>query len=143
MHAVGPMTLCRKHRAEMRTWAFRYAATHSTAFDDYVRQHGHDDYMKQRQADIRRSVVYYIQRTSDGLIKIGFTTNLTERLGSLVREFGPLTVLSHHQGYRGIERVMHKRFAADRVEGEWFTPSSALLTHVAATRKRMLAAANA
>jgi len=143
IEVVGPVMLCQRHEAAMHAWAFGYALVHSRAFDKHVREHGWKDHRKQLLADIRRSVVYYVQRSSDGLIKIGFTTNLTNRLRTLVREFGPLVVLGHHQGHRGIERSMHKRFAADRVEGEWFTPSDALLAHVTETQKRMAAAADA
>ena len=75
-----------------------------------------------------RSVVYYVQR-HDGAIKIGVTTNLAKRLSDFVR-VTPVTLLATMRGTRTAEQAMHRRFAADRIGGEWFNPSPSLLAHI-------------
>lgn len=74
--------------------------------------------------------VYYVQRT-DGLIKIGYTSQLRNRMSALRAEFGPLTQLAVHAGGYKAEQSMHRKFAAHRVRGEWFRPSADLLAHIA------------
>jgi hypothetical protein len=74
-------------------------------------------------------VVYFIQGVEGGLIKIGHTIQLVVRFKQLEDETGrKLTVLGILEGNRVKERELHVLFADDRVEGEWFRPSEALLT---------------
>lgn len=74
-------------------------------------------------------VVYYIQRT--GLIKIGFTTCLADRMNAL----RPDQLLAVEVGDRDLEYARHEQFAAHRVRTpagtEWFRPAPNLLAHIA------------
>ncbi|WP_454175367.1 GIY-YIG nuclease family protein [Gordonia sputi] len=69
-------------------------------------------------------VVYYLQ--FNGRIKIGFTTNLEERLRAIPHD----TVLAVEPGGCDIERKRHRQFRQHRVVGEWFEPSEKLLDHI-------------
>lgn len=68
--------------------------------------------------------VYAILAREIARVKIGFTTNLRERLIALRRESGlTLEVLAiAPAGSRGRpkERAIHERLRAHRVAGEWF-----------------------
>ena len=94
---------------------------------------------QEREADLAdanaRSVVYYLQR-ADELIKIGYSSRFRERFATLQREHGPLALLVKHGGNRDAEQAMHRRFADDRVEGEWFLPSDDLWAHINDVRAR-------
>jgi len=76
------------------------------------------------------SVVYFIRVGSR--IKIGTTTSLIARLDAY-RTNGPEEpeVLLVVAGGRTEEKQVHELFKADRVRGEWFTPSAALLDFIA------------
>lgn len=80
-----------------------------------------------RYAD--QSVVYYIRIGE--LVKIGTTTNMTERMTSLV----PDEILATEPGDVALERMRHKQFAADRVRGERFRMSAELGSHIAMIRE--------
>jgi len=62
--------------------------------------------------------IYYV--LTDGKIKIGYTTDITQRL----RAYPPGSkILAIHPGTPDLEKLMHKRFSAYRVAGrEWFRP---------------------
>jgi hypothetical protein len=78
------------------------------------------------------TLVYVVER--EGFIKIGWTANLERRLKDLSRgscaadgmTVGPVRLLFTIDGGRETERALHLRFAADRVQGEWFLPSTAM-----------------
>lgn len=54
--------------------------------------------------------VYYARRTSDGMIKIGYTgTAVWFRMRMLSREHGELQVLMTHAGHRAEEKAAHDR----------------------------------
>lgn len=63
--------------------------------------------------------VYFLQR-HDGLVKIGFTTNLDQRIRDLSSAHGPLAVLRVLNGDKRLERKLHQRFKELREYGEWF-----------------------
>ena len=75
---------------------------------------------------IHSSVVYFLQR-SDGLIKIGTTTNLKSRRSDLEIGAGPLVVLGCISGSYETEQRIHAKFADSRQFGEWFSSSDDLL----------------
>jgi T5orf172 domain len=81
--------------------------------------------------------VYFIreERTGDptqDLIKIGWSSNVTNRVFSL-RPYvnGPLTVLVCFPGSTADEKMLHERFSASRVKGEWFVPCPEILEAIA------------
>jgi hypothetical protein len=82
-------------------------------------------------------VVYYIRRTSDGLIKIGTTVYMRGRMKAIAKEHATvIEILVTHIGAADREHEMHRQFADLRVTGEWFRPEPALLDFIAETRRR-------
>jgi N-acetylneuraminic acid mutarotase len=79
--------------------------------------------------------VYFIQ-SSNGPIKIGVATNVEARAASL--QSGnpcPIKILAIiKNGGKELERELHKRFAADRLGGEWFQNSNSLKEVIDAAR---------
>jgi hypothetical protein len=84
------------------------------------------------RARAERSTVYYLQVGPH--IKIGRTTNLTERM----RDYPPgSTLLATETGGLAVERQRLRQFERDlRAGNEWFFPSDALLAHVASLQRR-------
>jgi len=84
----------------------------------------------------RRSIagqprVYFIQGAGSGLIKIGFASNLKQRLSALKTGSPvPLTILAHRPGDEEEEAWLHSQLAAHRAHGEWFQPHEDVLRHV-------------
>lgn len=70
------------------------------------------------------SIVYYMR--VGNRIKIGYTTNLTHRLQSLL----PEELLATEPGGRMLEKVRHQQFADLRCGGEWFRMEEPLTEHV-------------
>lgn len=81
------------------------------------------------------SVVYFVRRESDGLIKIGTSRSVANRLASIKRKRGPLMLITTTGGDHKRETEFHRKFAALRVEGEWFRPELPLLECVYALMK--------
>jgi hypothetical protein len=81
------------------------------------------------------SIVYYVQRESDRLIKIGTTRAFPKRFASLQREHGPLLFVGAHRGAFSEEAAAHASFRYLRVAGEWFRPELALLEHILKKRE--------
>lgn len=77
------------------------------------------------------SVVYFIQAIDGGPIKIGFTRNLTTRLAALQNSHPErLIVVAAFPGGPAEEGELHHTFRAIRLKGEWYAPSSDLLTEI-------------
>jgi hypothetical protein len=81
------------------------------------------------------SVVYFVRRESDGLIKIGTSRSVAKRLVSIKRKHGPLMLIATAGGDHKRETEFHRKFAGLRVEGEWFRPELPLLECVYALMK--------
>ncbi|MFE7360679.1 DNA translocase FtsK [[Kitasatospora] papulosa] len=78
-------------------------------------------------------LVYFIR--NGNRVKIGYTTHLAARVGALALtlRFVVLTL----DGGRDLETAMHRRFAAERVEGtEWFVYSRRLREFIAAEQAK-------
>lgn len=74
----------------------------------------------------KKGLVYFVQR-QDGAVKIGTSIRLRERLITLEREFGPLTILAVVKGGFEEEQVLHQKFWRSRLwRGEWFELSDEL-----------------
>ena len=72
--------------------------------------------------------VYFI-RTSDNLIKIGYTSNLADRYAHYDR--GLRGILAIQSGTLADERALHWRFRAYLAKGrEYFKPAPELLGHI-------------
>jgi hypothetical protein len=79
------------------------------------------------------SWVYFLER-SDGMVKIGYTSQPGERLHTLEAEHGPLLLRAVMPGARPEERSVHERFAPMRDGAtEWFVPGLALHEFIEAT----------
>lgn len=74
------------------------------------------------------SQVYFIGAEVTGLIKIGCAVNPQARLRSL-QTGSPdrLSIIATVPGDAAMERGLHSQFAADRMHGEWFRQSPALI----------------
>lgn len=73
--------------------------------------------------------VYFVREGDDGPIKIGHTNNIRARLGNMrASNYRRLSLLVMVPGTRSDERLLHKRFAAHRIGGEWFEPVPELLS---------------
>lgn len=78
------------------------------------------------------SRVYFIQSGTDGPIKIGKANDPEARLAELqVGSPSALRLIGSIPGGIAEERALHARFSADRVRGEWFSPSAPLLDYLA------------
>jgi hypothetical protein len=74
--------------------------------------------------------VYFAQK-SDGLIKIGFANDVDARMKQISAMAGSeLTVLATTDGGERKEKSLHKRFQSAKCHGEWFHPTSEVLSFV-------------
>jgi hypothetical protein len=79
----------------------------------------------------RQRRVYFIRAGANGPIKIGSANNVARRMNGLQTASPyPLRLLASIVGSTEDEFGLHKRFAADRLHGEWFTPSPDLLAYI-------------
>jgi hypothetical protein len=77
--------------------------------------------------------VYLIQSGADGLVKIGFSNNVHLRFNKMQTDNSDkLTILRILDGGKELEAVLHARFSALKVRGEWFTFSKAMLGDIGA-----------
>lgn len=79
-------------------------------------------------------VVYFVQAVTMGLIKIGMTVDMSDRLKTLQvgcpDELKLLGVIYDRRARR-IEQALHARFNEHHVRGEWFRPDQSLLDYIA------------
>lgn len=76
-------------------------------------------------------VVYYVTRIDKpGLIKIGTTKDLRQRVAALGARGRTVNLVATEPGGRDVERQRHLEFSRLRVEGEWFTYAAALIVHI-------------
>lgn len=78
------------------------------------------------------NVVYYAANANGSQVKIGFTSNLTQRLNSLKSLYGEVSLLAWEPGSKDVELRRHITFYGGHIHGEWFSPSDDLLAHVRA-----------
>lgn len=81
--------------------------------------------------------VYFL--AFDRFVKIGWTRDVSRRLGELNIFPGPIRLLYAHQGTLSDERKYHcAKFKSLRVHNEWFRHERHLATFIAARRKKLL-----
>jgi hypothetical protein len=81
--------------------------------------------------DGKRSVIYFVQAVGGGPIKIGRTSQLDRRLAAFATaNHAPMVLLATEPGAWEREQVLHRKFRADRLKGEWFSPSTSLLAYI-------------
>lgn len=76
-------------------------------------------------------MIYFVRSIATGLIKIGHSSDVQRRMPELLREHGPMELLSVLYGSAQTERAHHVHFAALNAHGEWFTPGAQLLSYIA------------
>lgn len=81
------------------------------------------------------STVYFITYESlPGYVKIGFTTNLAERLKTFqTYNPTPVKVLKTEEGTRATEKDFHKRFEKYKANSEWFHLTDEVLEYIGMT----------
>lgn len=73
--------------------------------------------------------IYFVQRGDDGPVKIGFTNDIRKRLRGLQTGHDARLFLRRaFDGSEMDERKLHARFAGSRLQGEWFAPTTDILT---------------
>lgn len=105
----------------MRETSLRDAAAHAQRRRQETEQY---QLREEKRAD-RRALVYYM-RIGDRC-KIGYTTNLLERL----RTINPEELMAIELGDPALERQRHAQFKKLRTHGEWFRMQEPLTSHVA------------
>ena len=81
--------------------------------------------------------VYFIREGRDGPIKIGYSVDVAVRLSTLQSSSSrTLVLLGVVPGGAERERQLHDRFAGERIRGEWFEASVALLQFIEAVVPR-------
>ncbi len=89
-----------------------------------------DEVMK-RQTESARGAIYFI-RSQDGHVKIGFSVDVAGRMRELqVGHAIALELLGFIEGTRREELALHHRFAAYRVNGEWFRVDGEFMDYLA------------
>lgn len=76
-------------------------------------------------------MIYFIRGQRSGMVKIGSTENLKERLRALkVGSPERLEIMALMEGGAEEERRLHETFAECRSNGEWFHPRTELLAFI-------------
>lgn len=75
--------------------------------------------------------VYFIRSQKTGLIKIGTSGDVNERITNIAFvNKTRIDFLAAIEGSYTLERKLHRRFDKSRVEGEWFNPSNELMEYI-------------
>lgn len=82
---------------------------------------------------------YFVRRGNDGPIKIGRAKSIAKRVSQLLVSSPDPLVLLAVVPQEDAESIMHDRFATDRLRGEWFAASNALLAFIAETQASNIA----
>lgn len=89
-------------------------------------------YDRDRNPDMRESVVYFLRDPEDGQIKIGTSVDPASRIRGIRTMRGrEVALVATIPGSHEVETGLHKRFAHCRGIGEWFRPEPDLLAFIA------------
>lgn len=78
--------------------------------------------------------VYFLQAVDGGPIKIGFTRGKVAKRLKAIQACSPVELVligARKDVGLHVEMALHHRLAADRLHGEWFSPSSVVLDTMA------------
>lgn len=77
--------------------------------------------------------IYFVQLSTVGPIKIGYTQNLERRL-EYFKTYSPyaINVLAAASGNKDVEMALHRKFALFRTSGEWFQDVPVIRDEIAA-----------
>ena len=143
-HDAGDVDLCQHHFNRVYEWRFwekplkdiKEKTAALKAADAEYRQAVRESEIHRERVKAEISVVYYIRRTSDGMVKIGTTGAFRKRMATFRNEFGEIQILMTHSGGRPEELKMHRQFDAYRIRGsEWFRPARTLLEWICDERR--------
>lgn len=81
-------------------------------------------------------MIYFLYSATREQVKIGTTKKYKLRHTDLTRRYGDLTLLGWMNGDRKAEQRVHKKLEADRVEGEWFKLSPAVVSLIDACTQK-------
>lgn len=80
--------------------------------------------------------IYFLRCRSTGLLKIGFSENVTARLASIRRQSSTeIDTLLIVDGGETEEAELHQRFASSRHHNEWFTETPSLMAEIERLRE--------
>jgi len=120
----------RRESAELRRAASELEAA-AAGYERIVREAE----ARWERAMAARSVVYYLRRTSDGMIKIGTSEKFRPRFGAHRRAHGELQLLLTHAGSFSEETKARDRFRLYQVgRSEWFYPARPVLDWIRRAR---------
>lgn len=140
---AGDVDLCTHHFERLRNWRYWEKPIEDAEEKTRALREADRAYAAAvRESEIHReriraqgSVVYYIRRMSDGMIKIGTTAEFRKRMATHRGEHGEIQILLTHSGTIKEEREAHKKFDVYRAgRGEWFHPARPLLNWILDTR---------
>jgi hypothetical protein len=93
---------------------------------------------------VRRGFVYFVRDGEAGLIKIGFTGSVKQRMVNLRHQHGrPVDLITFYEGTLRDEREEHAAWAVHRKDGEWFTAAPDLMEYIADVKANRAAPADA
>lgn len=128
---AGDFLLCEYHRDRLFGWSHKRTLWGIGEIRD-AQIAADRERIREEEAELaKRCIVYYLQRESDGLIKIGSTTSPRSRFSKLKSDYGPLRLLATRGGMLRHEREIQDKFDALLAETrEWFRPDPRLLRHI-------------
>lgn len=96
----------------------------------YRRIDGEFNFSSNLQIKNKLSYVYLMRDTTNGLIKIGYSSNVTAREKTLQSEKPAIELLNYWVGTREDEKILHRLFKNKRIRGEWFEINNQELTQI-------------
>lgn len=75
-------------------------------------------------------MIYFVRKVKTGQIKIGHSSNVTQRMRELRAEHGPIDLLAVIPGGEREEKALHARWEWFHSHLEWFNSGTALLRYI-------------
>lgn len=131
-HSTPPYTRLPDGTMEWKPW---YVATSELEdAEEAARAKKHEDEapLRAHAREVFGTYVYFIECGPRGPIKIGHAAHPGQRLAGLQGSNPiPLRIVRLLYGGRERERILHKKFAKTRLNGEWFRRTKRLLAYIA------------